>query len=151
MAPRRPARLVSSAILLVLALAAPTLAAHDSRQRPRRVQTHQYLYSHGVDTWHWKVSAEDVLPPFVFEPRPRDEWLHLAVDDAAGHPVFVRVRQHAAGAAPDLDTHFCGRAGMLRLPSNEPVEVYLFSGVCQNHTSGIATTGTLTVTFTRRL
>ncbi|MDQ3951356.1 MAG: hypothetical protein M3279_00105 [Actinomycetota bacterium] len=147
----RAARLVLTSVLLALALAGPAPASHDSGQRPGRVQSHQYLYSHGVDTWHWKVSAEDLLPPIVFEPRPGDEWLHLAVDDAAGYPVFVRVRQEAPGGAPGLDTHFCARAGILRLRSAEPVEVYLFSGVCQNHTSGIATTGTLTATFTRRL
>ena len=147
----RPARHVSTGVLLALVLTAPAPASHDSGQRPGRVQTHQYLSSHGVDTWHWKVSAEDVLPPIVFEPRPGDQRLHLAVDDAAGYPVFVRVRQEAPGGAPGLDTHFCARAGILRLASAEPVEVYLFSGFCRNHTSGIATTGTLTATFARRL
>lgn len=147
----RPARLVFTGLSLALVLAAPAPASHESRGAPGRVQTHQYLYSHGVDTWHWKVSAEDLLPPIVFQPRAGDQWLHLAVDDAAGFPVFVRVRQHVPGSAPDLDEHFCGLADMLRLSSNEPIEVYLFTGACRNHTTGIATTGTLTATFARRL
>ena len=148
---RRPPRLVSTGVLLALLVAAPAPASRGSRQGPGRVQTHQYLYSHGVDTWHWKVSAEDVLPPIVFTPRPGDRWVHLAVEDASGFPVFVRVRQQARGGGAGLDDHFCDRADILELAGTEPVEVYVFSGACRNHTTGVATTGTLTATFARRL
>ena len=133
---------------LVLALVAAPAGA---RQQPARVQTQQYLHSHGVDTWHWTVSAGAVLPPLVFTPRPRDSVMHLAVDDAADQPVFVHVRQAGDAGEEDLFDHFCGTRDIVYLVSEKPVEVYVFSGACQNHTTGFATTGTITATFARRL
>lgn len=132
----------------ILILIAPT--AH-ARQAPERVQTQQYLFPHGVDTWHWTVSAQDVAPAVVFQPRPGDRFMHLAADDVSGEPVFVHVRQEAQGGGEDLFEHFCDRADIVHLVSDRPVEVYLFNGACQNHTTGFATTGTLTATFARRL
>lgn len=134
--------------LAVVALAAP--AAGAGRQAGR-IQTRQYSYSHGVDTWHWTVSAQDVLPALVFTPRPGDKRVHLAAEDLSGQPVFVHVRQDAGGSGEDLFDHFCGNADIAYLVSEEPVEVYVYSGACQNHTTGFATTGTVTATFSRRL
>ncbi len=127
------------------------LAAPAAAQKPERVQTQQYLYTHGVDLWHWKATAEGVLPPIVFTPRPGDRWLHLAVDDALEQPVFLRIRQEAGRRGEDLYEHFCDTADILRLVSDEPVEVYVFTGLCANHTTGFASTGTLTATFARNL
>ena len=132
----------------MLALIAAPAAA---RQKPARVQSQQYLYSHGVDTWHWTVSARGVLPPLVFTPRPGDSMMHLAVDDAAGQPVFVHVRQQGDPGEDDVFEHFCDRADIVHLASENPVEVYVFSGACQNHTTGFATMGTITATFARHL
>jgi hypothetical protein len=142
----RRSGLASAALLLVL-VAAPAAA----RQTPARAQTQRYLYSHGVDTWHWTVSARGVLPPLVFTPRPGDAVVHLAVDDASDQPVFVHVRQEGDRGEEDLFVHFCGRAEIVHLVSAEPVEVFVFTGACQNHTTGFATTGTITATFARRL
>lgn len=128
-------------------VAAPATAS----QKPARVQTQQYLYSHGVDTWHWTVSTRGVLPALTFTPRPGDSAVHLAVDDASNQPVFVHVRQQGDAGEEDLFDHFCGTADIAYLVSEEPVEVYVFSGACQNHTTGFATTGTITATFARRL
>lgn len=139
-------RRVALASALVLVLAAPAAG-----QKPQRVQTQQYLYTHGVDLWHWKATAEGILPPIVFTPRPGDRWLHLAVDDVLEQPVFLRVRQDAGGRGEDLYEHFCDAADILRLVSEEPVEVYVFTGLCANHTTGFASTGTLTATFARNL
>ena len=127
--------------------AAPSAA----RQTAERVQTQKYLYSHGVDAWHWTVSAEDVLPALVFTPRPGDRLVHIAVEDATGQPVFVHVRQAGSGGDEDLFAHFCGHADIVQLVSENPVEVSVFTGACQNHTTGFATTGTVTATFARRL
>jgi hypothetical protein len=146
-----PRRIALAVALLGLAPVAPAAAAPERRGGPERVQTQQYVYSHGVDTWHWTVSAEDVLPALVFTPRPGDRFMHLAADDASGQPVFVHVRQEAEGNGEDLAEHFCDTADILELVSDEPVRVYVFSGACQNHTTGFATTGTLTATFARRL
>ena len=137
----------AAGILVALALAAPAVGAD---RQARRVQTQQYVYSHGVDTWHWTVSAQDVLPPLVFTPRPGDRHVHLAADDLSGQPVFVHVRQEAARGGDDLFEHFCDNADIVDLVSEKPVEVYVFSGACQNHTTGFATTGTVTATFSRR-
>lgn len=142
-------RVALGGVLLALVAIAPAGAAPDPAPQGGRVQTQQYSYSHGVDTWHWKVEAD--LPPLVFTPRPGDRWMHLAVEDAAGQPVFLHIRQEADGAGKDMTEHFCDRADILRLVSDEPVEVYVFSGACRNHTTGFATTGTLTATFARRL
>lgn len=131
-------------------LAAAAIAPAGAAQQPGRTQTQQYVYSHGIDTWHWTVSAEEVLPALVFTPRPGDAWVHLAPEDASGQPVFVHVRQEAAGNGKDLREHFCDTAKILPLVSEEPVEVYVFSGACQNHTTGFATAGTVTATFARR-
>jgi hypothetical protein len=138
-------------VAALISTSAPVSARVRSSETPSRVQTKQYVYSHGVDTWHWKVSAEDVLPPIVFTPRPGDEWVHLAASDASGMPVFVQVRQEADGSGEDLFEHFCDSADIVQLVSEKPVEVYVFNGACQNHTTGFATTGTLTATFARRL
>ena len=139
---------VALAVAALVALAAAPAAA---RRAPERVQTQKYLYSHGVDTWHWTVSAEDVLAPLVFTPRPGDKLVHVAVEDATGQPVFVHVRQAADGGEENLYEHFCDRADIIDLVSEKPVEVTVFSGTCQNHTTGFATTGTITATFARHL
>lgn len=131
----------------MLALAAPA----GGQERPARVQTRQYLHSHGIDTWHWTVSGEGTLPALVFTPRPGDKFVHLAAEDASDQPVFVHVRQEAGPGEEDLFEHFCDRADIIELVSEKPVEVYVFSGACQNHTTGFATTGTVTATFARRL
>lgn len=131
-----------------LVLIAP--AAH-ARKGPERVQTQQYVFPHGVDTWHWTVSTQDVAPAVVFTPRPGDRLMHLAADDLSGQPVFVHIRQEAEGNGEDLFDHFCDDAEIVHLVSDRPVEVYLFNGACQNHTTGFATAGTLTATFARRL
>lgn len=143
-------RWLVAATIAAAALALALPAAH-GRQAPPRVQTQQYLYSHGVDTWHWTVSAEGLLPPLVFTPRPGDRFMHLAADDASGQPVFLHIRQEADGRGEDLADHFCDKAEIVHLVSDRPVEVYVFSGACRNHTTGFATTGTLTATFARRL
>lgn len=143
----RNSRLAVAALSALALLAAP---AH-ARQTPARVQTQQYVHPHGVDTWHWTVSTQGVAEPVVFTPRAGDRWMHLVADDASGQPVFVHVRQEAEGDGEDLFTHFCDTADIVRLVSDRPVEVYVFSGFCQNHTSGFATTGTLTATFARRM
>ena len=144
----RRSRLPLAGGLLVLALIAAPAAA---RQKPARVQTLEYAYSHGIDTWHWTVSAGEVLPPLVFTPRSGDTAMHLAADDASGQPVFVHVRQEGDAGEDDLFDHFCDTAEIVHLVSEKPVEVYVFSGACQNHTTGFATTGTITATFARRL
>lgn len=141
-------RSVLWAALLVVALAAPAGAGNP---QPARVQSRQYLYPHGVDTWHWTVSAGDALPAAVFEPRPGDSQMHLKVEDVSGQPVFVHVRQEGDPGEDDLFDHFCDTADIVYLVSDKPVQVYVFSGACQNHTTGLGTTGTLTATFARRL
>ncbi len=69
----------------------------------------------------------------------------------SGQPVFVHVRQDGGPRGEDLFEHFCDTADIIELVSSEPVEVYLFNGACQNHTTGFATFGTVTATFARRL
>jgi hypothetical protein len=115
--------------------------------RDPEVQTHEYFYSHGVDTWHWTVSAKDVLPPIVFTPRPQDRWLHIAADDSVDYGVLVHVTQPDDRGGRGLQEVFCGTANLYRLASTEPVEVHVYSGACPNHNFGFATTGTLTATF----
>lgn len=144
---------MSKTRLVVVALSTLALLAGPAqgRQTPARVQTEQYLHPHGVDTWHWTVSTQGTAAPIVFTPRPGDRWMHLAADDASGQSVLVHVRQEADGDREDLFTHFCHDAGIVHLVSDRPVEIYVFSGFCQNHTNGFATTGTLTATFARRM
>ncbi|MDQ3915730.1 MAG: hypothetical protein M3323_10455 [Actinomycetota bacterium] len=115
------------------------------------VQTYDYLYSHGVDTYHYTVSTKAVMPPIVFTPRPQDRWMHLAADDALGKGVLVHVYQRGDRGERDLQDIFCAPANLYRLVSRRPIEVHLFSGACPNHTFGFATTGTLTATFSPHL
>lgn len=114
------------------------------------VETHEYLYSHGIDTYHYTVSTKAVMPPIVFTPRPVDRWMHLAADDALGKGVLVHVRQRGDRGERDLRDIFCARANVYRLVSSKPVEVHVFSGACPNHNFGFATMGTLTATFAPR-
>ncbi len=138
---------VAAALSALALLAAPA----QGRQTPSRVQTQQYLHPHGVDTWHWTVSSEGIAPPLVFTPRPGDRFMHLTADDASGQPVFVHVRQEAGRGGEDLVDHFCDTAEIVHLVSDRPVDVYVFNGACRNHTTGFATTGTVTATFARRM
>ena len=140
-----PIRTAVTGVLLLTLLVAPATA----RQTPARVQTQKYTYSHGVDTIHWTVSAEDTLPPLVFTPRPGDTLMHVAADDATGQPVFLHVKQKGDAGEEDLFDHFCDTAEIVHLVSEKPVEVYVFTGACRNHTTGVATTGTITATFAR--
>ncbi len=115
------------------------------------VQTYEYLYSHGFDTYHFTVSTEALMPPIVFTPRRQDRWLHLAADDALDKGVLVHVFQPGDRGAPDLEDIFCAKANVYRLVSTQPVEVHIYSGACPNHNFGFATTGTLTATFSPRI
>jgi hypothetical protein len=126
-------------------------ASAGGRKDEADVQTYQYLYSHGVDTYHYTLSTKAVMPPIVFTPRPGDEWMHLAADDALGMGVLVHVRQRGDRGERDLEDIFCAPAKLYQLVSSKPVEVHVFSGLCPNHTVGFATTGTLTATFAPHL
>lgn len=132
---------------LALAPAGAAARAHGGAD----VQTHHYLYSHGVDTYHYTVSTKAVMPPVVFTPRPGDRWMHLAADDALGKGVLVHVYQRGDRGERDLQDIFCAPAKLYRLASRKPVEVHVFSGFCPNHTAGFATTGTLAATFSPHL
>jgi hypothetical protein len=125
-------------------------ASAGQRTAKPEVQKHQYLYSHGVDTYHYTVSTKPVLPPIVFTPRPQDRWMHLAADDALGKGVLVHVQQEGDRGRPGLEDIFCAHAKLFELSSTKPVEVHVFTGACPNHTFGFATTGTLTATFAPR-
>lgn len=127
----------------------PAAGAAAARRAPGdpEVQTQQYLYSHGVDTWHYTVSTEEAVPALVFTPRPRDKWVHLAADDALGKGVLVHVYQRGDAGGRDLKEVFCGEVNIYGLVSRNPVEVHVFSGACPNHDFGFATAGTVTATF----
>jgi hypothetical protein len=142
-------RRVALAAALSLVAVAPSAAG--ARQTPPRVQTQQYLHPHGVDARHWTVSTEETTEPIVFTPRPGDRVVRLAADDASGQPVFMHVRQDAQGNGDDLFAHTCATVTVVELVSERPIEVFLFNGFCRNHTSGFATTGSLTATFARRV
>jgi hypothetical protein len=136
------------------ALAAPGWAggaAASQKPSEPEVQTHEYVYTHGLDLTHFAVTTKAVLPPFVFTPRRTDNWMHLAADDALGKGVLLHVYQRGNWGERDLKDVYCAPAKIIRLVSHEPVEVHVFSGLCPNHTFGFASTGTLTATFAHRM
>ncbi|MDQ3958569.1 MAG: hypothetical protein M3273_09640, partial [Actinomycetota bacterium] len=130
----RPAALVLACLL------AATLASGAGASAPggEDVQTYQYLYSHGVDTYHFTVSTKAAMPPIVFRPGPRHERMLLSADDALGKGVLVHVRQRGGRGEADLEDIFCAPAKLFDLVSHKRVEVHLFSGLCPNHTVGFA-------------
>lgn len=142
----RMRRLAACGLIGLSLVTAPAGASGGSRTE---VQTHQYLYSHGIDTYHYTVSTKAVMPPIVFRPRPGDRWMHLAAADALGKGVLVHVYQRGDRGERDLRDIFCAPANIYRLVSDRPVEVHVFTGLCPNHNVGFATTGTLTATFSR--
>lgn len=139
------------ALCAVTALAPATAAAPQPDPSEPEVQTQQYLYSHGVDTWHYTVSTKAVMPPIVFRPRRTDRWVHIATDDLLEKPVLVHVYQRGDWGEPDLRDIYCQKANIYRLVSTKPVEIHLFTGLCPDHDPGYATAGTVTATFSRRL
>ncbi len=71
--------------------------------------------------------------------------------DASGLPVMVHIRQAGAGGHHHgVDIAFCnvGHPGVV-LASRALVEISVFTGVCANHTYGVATSGTVTATFSK--
>jgi hypothetical protein len=143
-------RLVLAVALCAVAVA-PTAAARQADPSEPEVQTHQYLHSHGVDTWHFTVSTKALTPPIVFRPRPTDRWMHIATEDVLDKPVLVHVYQRGDRGERDLRDIYCQKVNLYRLVSGRPVEVHLFTGLCPDHDFGYATAGTVTATFTRRL
>ncbi len=142
--------LVVGCCLLAAAGPAGGAAARRGPSEPE-VQTHEYLYTHGIDLTHFAVTTKAVFPPIVFTPRRTDNWMHLAADDALGKGVLLHVYQRGDWGEPDLEDVFCAPAKIIRLVSHKPVEVHVFSGLCPNHTFGFASTGTITATFAQKM
>jgi hypothetical protein len=143
----RMRRLAACGLIGMSLVSGPAAAGRRPAGSGPGVQTHRYLYSHGIDTYHYTVSTKALMPPFVFEPRPGDRWMHLAAEDALGKGVLVHVYQRGDRGERDLRDIFCAPANIYRLVSERPVEVHVFTGLCPNHNFGFATTGTLTATF----
>lgn len=129
----------------VLALASPPVGATAGPVEPR---VHTLEYAGGGVTagpgQSVEVRAGETVGAVVFRGGP-ERFVSIEIDDAHGLPVTGIVEQE------DDATHVCGATDKpLRIRPYENVTVFLMNGVCSGTRASVATTGTVTATFTRR-
>jgi hypothetical protein len=130
------------AVAIVVGSALPSGAAEGAA----RVQTQEYLHPHGIDTSHGMVS--DDLIPITFTPRPGDRSVHFDLADATKGNVIIYVYQATdEGERIKVRDALCGTKQDVPLVSEEPVEVFVYAGVCVNHNFSYTSRGTITATF----
>jgi hypothetical protein len=135
---------VGVSALLLLAIIPPATA-----EKPARVQTLDYLHPHGVDTSHGMIS--DDLLPLTFNPRPGDKSVHFDIADATQGNVIIYVFQKDEnGDRLKVRDALCGTKQDVPLVSGQPVEVYLYAGLCVNHNFSYTSSGSITATFSSR-
>lgn len=142
---RRLLGLVTCVTIMVVYTA--SMAASGPSRNRERVVIKEYTAPHGIRTTHWDDQLEMLpeRPPLIFEPRAIDRFVKLDLDDVRDDDLFVWIEQNGPGE--DLEMAFCGRSGIFRLVSNEPVELRVYSGLCENHLTPLATAGRITATF----
>lgn len=92
------------------------------------------------------VRVGDGIGAVVFRGGP-ERFVSVEIDDAHGLPVTGIVVQ----PGDDRGTHICGATEKpLRVRPFEKVTVFLMNGVCGDAGASIATTGTVTATFTKK-
>lgn len=139
---------------LVAAAAAALLVAGSvasAAKNHQLVLTARYLAPNGVRTVHWDdVPRELPEPPAtVFEPRAKDRYVRIDVDDDQWEDVWINIQQAAAHSDEKaVDYDMCGRNTAFELQSHEPVEVRIYDGLCETHLWSFGSSGTITATFT---
>ncbi|MDQ4124338.1 MAG: hypothetical protein M3134_01895 [Actinomycetota bacterium] len=92
------------------------------------------------------VRAGDGIGAVVFRGGP-ERFVSIEIDDAHGLAVTGVVVQPDAGDG----THICGATEKpLKIRPYEKVTVFLMNGACGARGASVATTGTVTATFTRK-
>ena len=95
------------------------------------------------------MTLPEDTPAIVFHPKPGDRLMHLEVADDVGPWAAVLIHQDVPGGHHGLNMDFCAPSRYIKLDSSKPVEIRVLTGLCTNHTYGVATTGTITATFSR--
>lgn len=139
--------------VVVMAIAGSSASAHDGR----RVQQESYV-SHGIFiAGHGNLGGQhgphliipEDTPGIVFQPKAGERFVKLSVADAVSGSPLVFVRQEVPGESHPHEFEFCAPTRHFRLENTRPLEVWVLNGFCTNHTWGVATTGTITATFSR--
>jgi hypothetical protein len=113
-----------------------------------RVHTLEYVGGGVVagETRDVAVRVGDGMGAVVFRGGP-ERFVSLEIDDAHGQPVTGIVVQ----PSDDDGRQFCGAtAKPLRIRPYENVTVFLMNGTCGDAGASVATTGTVTATFTQK-
>ncbi|MDP9069459.1 MAG: hypothetical protein M3N53_14105 [Actinomycetota bacterium] len=147
-----------SAVLVAAAVLAGGAAPASSSAPSSRSSTETYSTPHGIwieghgDEDHGNLGALPLVAPVTFKPEAGERLLEVAVQDLTERPVMVHVTQAGNGHHDHgVSVTFCSKKHpAIRLTSGAPVEVSVYSGFCLNHTYGVATSGTITATFSRR-
>ena len=139
-------RLVSAVGVAALAIAALAGSGAAAPAKPR-IQTLEYVGG-GVTIGPERstsIRASDGIGAVVFRGGP-ERFVSIDIADAHGQPVTGIVQQPEAEG-----THICGATEKpLKVRPYEEVTVFLMNGVCGASGVSVATTGTVTATFTRR-
>jgi hypothetical protein len=121
-----------------------------------RIESQNYI-SHGLligghgnlaGQRHHLTLPEDSTP-ITFDPKPGDRLVNIEVMDQSGRWAAVLVHQEAPGKHHADDLEFCAPSRYIPLDNSRPLEIRVYSGLCHNHEYGVATSGTITATFSR--
>jgi hypothetical protein len=138
-------------VLIALLTLVPSVGAMAGRSLPPATQSQDYLAPNGIRTVHWDDQMEQ-LPQGVamtFMPRPGDRSVRFRVEDLYGRNVLIYVFQ-VDPSGKRVQHEVCATtAATLPVLGSEPLEAYVYGGVCTNHTPAFATTGTLTARFSQ--
>ena len=143
---------LGAVLVAALALALPVQAGATD---VRRVESRSYVSNGLLIGGHGNLAGQEnhlTLPEesaaIVFDPQPSDRFVRFEFEDVTGRTPAVLVHQEGRGHHAD-ELEFCAGAQVFELHSTEPLEIRVFNGLCHNHRYGVATTGTVTATFTR--
>ncbi|HVF53506.1 MAG TPA: hypothetical protein VNC78_07835 [Actinomycetota bacterium] len=140
---------IAAAALILGSSVFPGAVSARPQDHRERVVVAEYL-AHGMRTTHWDEQLKMLpeAPALVFDPKPRERFVRFNFTDTIGESIYAWLHQKGAGGRPALDTAYCGTEGVFKLTSDAPIEVRLYSGLCENHLIGLSTRGTVTATFT---
>jgi hypothetical protein len=147
---------LSLALVVGLTFMAPTVEAKSKKKKKKVVPKIERTVSAGylvpvgaAEQGGYVTAAGNNVGGVAFTPAPGEAYVSVTITDTAGQPVSGMIAQDTNGDnLTDTSAGFCGA-------TTEPVPidpaynvvVYVFEGPCSDTTPAVATTGTVTATF----
>jgi hypothetical protein len=146
----RPGRIATALVPAMVVLSALAASAHGA-PTGRRVEQGEYAAAGVYGAVGLSAAGQENLGGVRFAAGP-ERFVSVTVTDKTGQPVLAEVTQdYNADNGPDLVHVICGSTqGPVRIKPDYEMRVYVYAGTCEDGSTSVPTTGTVTATFTRK-